>query len=291
MADRRVLTTRRHDDRPPPNRTMPGVTVGDVPVPRTLPVCGALAPLLPAASLRGGAVVACEGRAAVTLAAAVVSAASVAGSWTAVLGLPEMGLAALAEAGVVLERVVCVAAGGDGAVGDGAGGATGTGGAGTGALPWPEVLAAAVDGFEMVVVGPALAQVPPAVVRRVLARAAARGVVLVAIDVPVFGADLHLDVTDAEWRGLDAGHGVARERRATVRLSGRRVPRHRHAALWLPSATGGGEQVAPGAPVARLSGDAAVDTMGMTGGEPVDRGTDGGVVEMVDDAPVWRSAG
>ena len=136
---------------------------------RSLPVCGALAPLLPGGGLRGGSVVACEGRAAVSLAAAARSAASVAGSWVAVLGLPEVGLAALAEAGVVLERVVCVAGADD--------------------LPWPEVLAAAVDGFDLLVVGPALAHVAPAVVRRVLARAAARGVVVLAVDAPVFGAE------------------------------------------------------------------------------------------------------
>lgn len=276
MADRRV-TAARLDDHPDTRLALArgavsGVSgvaagVGEVPALRALPVCAALAGLLPEGALRGGVVVACEGRAAVSLAAAVVSAASVAGSWTAVLGLPEVGLAALAEAGVVLERVVCVA---DADAAD----------TGAATVPWPEVLAAAVDGFELLVVGPALAGVAPAVVRRVLARAATRGAVVVAVDAPVFGADLQLGVADAEWRGLDRGHGVARERRATVRLSGRRVPRAREAVLQVPSPTGCLQQVVPDLREARAAIDDA--TRGQT-----DDTTD----ETAADAHVWRSAG
>lgn len=193
--------------------------------PPGLPVCAALASLLGEGSLRGGTVVACEGPAAVSLAFAVMSAASICGSWTAVLGLPEIGLSAAAEAGVVLERVVCVAPGDD--------------------VPWPEVLAAAVDGFDVLVVGPTLARLSPTVVRRVLARAAARRTAVVAFDAPVFGADLVLRVADAEWHGLDRGHGMASRRDAMVTVSGRRMPRERHAALLLPSPAGCAEQVSP----------------------------------------------
>ncbi|MFM2183381.1 MAG: hypothetical protein RJB61_1675 [Actinomycetota bacterium] len=196
---------------------------------RSLPVCSALSTLLGDGSLRGGAVVACEGPAAVSLAMATASAASIAGSWTAVIGFPDIGLAAAAEAGVVLERLVCIAP---------------VDSADAASVPWPEVLAAAVDGFEVLIVGPLLGRLPSAVVRRVLARAATRCVVVIAVDAPAFGADLMLSTSEVAWQGIDAGHGVAAGRRAAVCVSGRRMPRERRASLMLPSAAGCAE---PGA--------------------------------------------
>jgi hypothetical protein len=60
-----------------------------------------------------------------------------------------------------------------------------------------------------------------------------------------FGADLRFQAADAAWQGLGEGHGVARSRRAEVQLSGRRVPRPRHAELWLPGPDGTVETVSP----------------------------------------------
>lgn len=205
------------------------VAPGHVPL-RSLPVCGALEPLLGNGVLRGGVVVACEGPAAVSLAMATASAASMAGSWTAVIGFPDIGLAAAAEAGMALERLVRIGP---------------ADAADTAAVPWPEVLAAAVDGFEVLIVGPLLARLPGAVVRRVLARAATRHVVVVAVDAPAFGADLVLGTTEVAWQGIDAGHGVASGRRAAVCVSGRRMPRERRASLMLPSAAGCAEPAVP----------------------------------------------
>ncbi|MFM7045659.1 MAG: hypothetical protein ACKOYG_08960 [Ilumatobacteraceae bacterium] len=205
------------------------VAPGHVPS-RSLPVCGALQPLLGSGGLRGGVVVACEGPAAVSLAMATASAASMAGSWTAVIGFPDLGLAAAAEAGMALERLVRI---GPAEPVDAA------------AVPWPEVLAAAVDGFEVLIVGPLLGRLPSAVVRRVLARAATRHVVVIAVDSPAFGADLVLRTGEVAWHGIDAGHGVAAGRRAVVCASGRRMPRERRASLMLPSSTGCAEPAAP----------------------------------------------
>ena len=197
---------------------------------RSLPVCDALAPVLGDGGLRGGVVVACEGPAAVSLAMATASAASCAGAWTAVIGFPDIGLAAAAEAGMVLERLVCIAP---------------TDPVDAAAVPWPDVLAAAVDGFEVLIVGPLLGRLPAAVVRRVLARAATRHVVVVAVDAPAFGGDVVLGTGEVAWHGIDDGHGVAAGRRAVVCASGRRVPRERRASLMLPSAAGCAEPAMP----------------------------------------------
>lgn len=184
---------------------------------RSRPISGVLAPLLPGGVLRAGSVVACEGRAAVTLALAVASAPSLAGSWTAVVGLPTIGLGAVVEAGVVPERLVRVDA------------PSGV---------WGDVLAAAIDGFDLVLVGPAVRGVTSSVARRVVARAMQRGTVLVTIDTTVLGADVRLVATDVEWHGIGAGFGVARGRCAQVEATGRRLPGLRRALLWLPGADG-----------------------------------------------------
>jgi hypothetical protein len=200
-----------------------GVVSGAVAHERTLPVLAAFAPLL--TGIQRGSVVACTGAAGVSLALSVTAGPSQAGSWVGIAGLPGLGLAAAAEMGVALERVVQVvepreakAAWSDG--------------------QWGDLLAALVDGFDVVLLGPGARRVRPGVARRVVARLQARGAVLVVVDAPVFGGDLRLAATDLAWEGLGDGHGVARSRRVTVCLEGRRVPRPRHAELWLPAQDG-----------------------------------------------------
>lgn len=201
------------------------MTRGEVPPPRSLPLHGALSALVPPGGLRGGTVVSCGGVAAVSLALAVASAPSIAGSWVAVVGLPTLGLAAAAEAGVVLDRLVRVAAPPDVATrrADGV---------------WADLLAAAVDGFDLVIIGDEAAGVSPSTVRRLVARAAQRGTVFVTIDAPVFGADVRLEATAATWRGLGEGYGIALGRQAEVQASGRRLPGARRTRLWLPAGDG-----------------------------------------------------
>src|SRR5690349_10793808 len=75
---------------------------------RGLPVVDALEPLLPG-GLRRGAVHAIDrGPGATTLALAMAVAASAAGSWTAVVGAPSLGLLAAIELGVAPERLLVV---------------------------------------------------------------------------------------------------------------------------------------------------------------------------------------
>lgn len=138
------------------------------------------------------------------------------GSWVGVAGLPEVGLRAASDMGVALERLVMVG----------------------GEPSWVDVLAAMIDGFDVVVVGPRAGRLGSTAVRRLQARLQARGAVMLVVGVSALGADLQFTATANEWVGLGAGHGVATGRRVDVELSGRRMPRPRRATLLLPDARG-----------------------------------------------------
>jgi hypothetical protein len=186
---------------------------------RTLPLLPAFAALLPAPVVQRGSVVGCAGGAAVSLALSLAAGPSQQGAWVAVVGMPALGLAAAVEAGIVLERLVAVTEPADDA-------------------RWADVLAACIDGFDVVLLGPSAQQVHPSTARRLTARLQSRGAVAIAVGAPVFGADLRFECTASTWEGLGDGHGVARGRRTTVELTGRRVPRARRAEYWLPAADG-----------------------------------------------------
>ena len=115
---------------------------------------------------------------------ALLSAASRAGSWCAVVGVPSLGALAAAESGIVLERLALVPNPGP---------------------DWPTVVAALIDGVDVVVVavpGP----VAPTIASRLVARARQRGCVLMPYG-HWDGADVTLRVTRGTWQGLGAGHG------------------------------------------------------------------------------------
>ena len=186
---------------------------------RCLPVDEAFAPMLPDAGLMRGRVVGCTGPAAVSLGLALVARAVVTGSWLAVVGVPMLGVEAAEELGVPLSRMVFV---------DVAGGPT----------AWAERVAAAADGFDVVMTRP-----PPGaerVARKVRHRLQARGVVLVALgpSSPGVSCDLEVSTTRVAWAGLGDGCGHLIGRLATVRVGGRRVPRPVEHDLWLPGADG-----------------------------------------------------
>jgi hypothetical protein len=211
-----------------------GIVSGAVARERTLAVLPELAALLPMGALQRGSIVACNGAAGVSLAMAVAAGPSAEGAWVGVAGLPGLGVAAAVELGVVPERLVLVNEPGR-APGVRFGDAT-----------CAEVLAAMIDGFDVVVLGPAAAGgVRPASARRLIARLQARGAVAVVVgaagnpaDNGSFPADLTLTADGVEWLGLGDGHGVAQGRRALVQSGGRRMPRPRRAHLWLPAADG-----------------------------------------------------
>lgn len=200
-----------------------GVLSGVVARERTLTVLSAFEPLLPGAVLQRGSVVGCEGSAAASLALALAAGPSQEGAWVAVAGLPDVGVAAAAELGVVPARLVMVAEPRDG----------------FNDATWAEVLAAMIDGFDVLLLGPGTLRIRPGTARRLMARAQARGVVTIIIGTnAAFAGDLRFEMTQVEWQGLGEGCGVAHRRLARVQLSGRRVPRPRQTELWLPTAAG-----------------------------------------------------
>jgi hypothetical protein len=190
---------------------------------RMLPVVGPLVPLLPDGGLVRGRAVACGGVAAMSLAVSLAVAATASGSWLAIVGVPTFGLEAAEEFGIPLERVVSVDPGPA---------------ASNNGERWAELVAATFDGFE-VVITKAPQRLNAVLARRVQARLQAREAVLITLGSPgPFSTDVELHADDPRWEGVAAGSGYLRGRRVTVTSSGRRVPRQRQAALWLPDHQG-----------------------------------------------------
>ena len=191
---------------------------------RILEVPGALGVLLEGGVRRGSTLVISSTPGGVSLALALVGAATVDGAWAAAVGLPSLGLRAADELGVTLERLALVPAPGD---------------------RWPAVVAALLDGVDLLLLGLA-GPARSADARRLVARTRERATVLVVLEpsgsrwpeVP----DLRLSVAGARWDGLGCGHGHLRRRRLDVVVSGRRAAaRERRGALWLPGRDGGPE--------------------------------------------------
>ena len=211
---------------------------------RTLPVPAPLRELFPGGALRRGWVIATEGDGATSLALAVAAGPSAAGSWTAVVGEEGLGLAAAAEAGVVLERLLVVTAAGSRAA--------------------AEATAALVGSVDIVLLGPGI-RLGAADQRRLVARLRERGSVLIHLGgvhgagVPQGrtrpsgwrddsatlapnlrgtlsqggtrpsgwrvdgrqGVDVSLRVVSSRWSGLGDGWGLLRSRHVSVRVTGR----------------------------------------------------------------------
>jgi hypothetical protein len=219
---------------------------------RQLPVLPALESLFPGGALRRGSVVAVDsgpdegpgvrsGSAApsgmTSLALALAAGPSQAGSWVAAVGLGSLGLLAAADLGVALDRLVL-------ATGAPAGGRPDS------AVEWAAIVAALVDGFDVVLVaaGPGVRR-RAADARRLVARVRERGAVLVTVggDLPGQPGNVRLTVTDARWEGLgEEESGYLRRRRVSVAASGRgEASRPRRAELWLPTEKG---ELAPATP-------------------------------------------
>ena len=189
---------------------------------RHLPVDDALAPLLPEAGLVRGRALGCSGPAAWSLAFALVARAVAEGAWVAVVGVPAVGVEAAGDLGVPLGRVVVVDVDVDG-----------------GPSVWAERVAAAADGFEVIVTHPPVGA--ERVVRRVRQRLQSNGVVLVAVDpatVPSMGCDLDLVTSRIAWQGIGQGAGYLVARRVMVKVGGRRAPRPVERELLLPGPDG-----------------------------------------------------
>lgn len=189
-----------------------------------LPVAAQVRHLLPGGVLRRGRTVVVSGSQSLLL--ALVARASGQGAWTAAVGMPTLGLVAAAEAGVDLDRLALVPAPGPDA---------------------PAVLAALLDGMDVVLVGPH-ATLLDADRRRLQARARERGAVLVATCAWP-GAHVVLDASSEGWSGARAGEGWLRRQRVAVERSGRAGTTPGRFAVELP--LGAGADAAFVAPVGR----------------------------------------
>ena len=196
---------------------------------RRLPVEEALAPLLPEGSIRRGAAVAVGGHGSMTLAVALAAEASRRGSWVAAVGMADLGVAALAERGVDLERWALID----------------LPGATRSRSLMADAEGAVVDGFDLVMLGSA-ARVGGATARRLLARMREHGASLVCA---IGGAstdivaglqpEVRLMITQTRWTGIDNGHGRLLARQAEVTIGGRgAASRPRRMPVWLPSEDG-----------------------------------------------------
>ncbi len=194
------------------DRARPVVLAGE----QLVPVISPLAGLFTGGGMRRGSTMTTAGPAARSLAFALAVAPSASGSWVAIVGLADLGLAAADEMGVDLRRIVVA----DPSPGQ-----------------WVAAVAALVGSVDVVVICPPR-HVKESDVGRLQARARERGTVLISVG-PLNGVDVNLTVTASRWHGVGAGHGVLQYRQVTVEATGRReATRPRRVEVLLPGPSG-----------------------------------------------------
>ncbi len=196
---------------------------------RTLPLLPAVSELFVGGSLQRGTTVAVNGIGATSLSLVLAAGPSQAGSWTALVGAEGLGLAAAAEAGIALERLLVVSP---------LDPSTNVG-----------VVAALIGAVDVVMVGPGL-RFRPADLRRLSARLRESGSVLIQIGSSQIessqigssrgpGVDVGVRVVASQWSGLGSGHGLLRSRRVEVCTQGRgAAARPRAVSFLLPGPDG-----------------------------------------------------
>lgn len=206
---RRLADTAPPPAAPPTDRdTVPvlggsaGVGVGPLPG-GVLPMLSPLDALLPQGGLPRGSVVSLQPEDGSTGLTSLLFTllAGPTRPWSALVGFGDLGLAAAAELGVDLNRLVLVPDPG---------------------VDVLQILSVLIDGVDVIAVSAPKGPIGSASRQRVLlGRLRQRGAVLLAVG-PWPGADLSLTVSVAGWRGLGVGHGRLRDRELVVRLAGRR---------------------------------------------------------------------
>ena len=163
-----------------------------------LPVAAPLAAALPRGGLARGSVVSVLGQGATSLLFTLLAGPEA--PWTALVGMPGVGLLAAAEFGIDLDRVVVIPEPGPDVL---------------------QVLSILVDGVDMIAVALPTKVMPGPSRQRVLTgRLRQRGSVLLVMG-PWPGADLVLTASWTGFSGLGRGHGRLRDRELTVEVGGR----------------------------------------------------------------------
>src|SRR6478736_1237304 len=191
-----------------------------------LPVAAPLAAALPRGGLARGSVVSVLGQGATSLLFALLAGPEA--PWTALVGMPGVGLLAAAEFGIDLDRVVVIPEPGPDVL---------------------QVLSILVDGVDMIAVTLPTQVMPSPSRQRVLTgRLRQRGSVLLVMG-PWPGADLVLTASWTGFSGLGRGHGRLRDRELSVEVGGRGAAAGRGArATLLLRAGRTAVEIAPAAP-------------------------------------------
>lgn len=156
--------------------------------------------------LRAGATYAATGS--LTLALVLLAEACSQGAWSAVVGLPGLGLETATQLGLDLDRMLLVPSPGE---------------------QWATVVAALAEIVPVVLARPV--RLVPTEASRLTARLRERGCTLLLTEQPpptwpALQASLH--ASPAGWRGLGVGHGCLLQRRLAVEVCQRTGRRTRH---------------------------------------------------------------
>jgi hypothetical protein len=163
-----------------------------------------------------------------SLALALLAGPSRGGAWCAVVGMPDFGVEAAAELGVVLERTILVPEAGD---------------------SWLEATAALVDVATVVLVRPT-DRVPEGIAAKMSARLRKRGAALVSLG-PWPRAEAAARIVSPRWTGLGRGEGHLRSREVTVEVRRGAAP-PRRTTLLFPGPDGAPLSASPATPVVAL---------------------------------------
>ena len=192
--------------------------------PCPFPVHPQLAGLLPDGGLNPGSAYSLAGSGALLL--ALLAEPSREGHWCGVVGMPEFGAEAAAQAGVSLDRLALVPEPDD---------------------QWLAITAALLEVLPVVALRP-VGRVREGDAARLMARLRDRGGVLL-VDGAWPRVEARLTLSEARWAGVGAGFGHLASREVTVTLSSRRSPVPRRARLVLPAPDGRPGMAAAGSPV------------------------------------------
>lgn len=178
-----------------------------------LPITPALAGLLPDQGLRVGSAYSLSPSP--SLLGALLSAASQKGSWCAIIGMPTIGVEAMADLGVDLERLVLVPDPGP---------------------RWLTVATALSEVIPLIAVHPR-SRASDADISRLNARLRDRGCTLL-VTAPWPQSEATIRVEKTEWHGLGEGWGLLADRTMTLRATSRRQEAPRRVQVRLPDALG-----------------------------------------------------
>ncbi|QAV69410.1 hypothetical protein ESZ53_02515 [Salinibacterium sp. UTAS2018] len=178
---------------------------------KLIPTHPAIASLLPGGGLQQGSVYSVDSSAMLLM--TLLAAPSAAGSWCAVVGVPEFGIEAAHRFGVDLERLVLVPHPGD---------------------QWMAVTAAIADVVDVVVARPPRRASDSAVARLASRLRQRKSTLLMVGSWPQSEAMLSLG--ESHWHGIGDGHGHLAAREVTITVTSKSTGRPRSARVWLPDA-------------------------------------------------------